>query len=207
MLRGILPPLSICTHLANVQMVSEIEIFEPLCVILAAGNSPNELKDEENAEFVRLYKKGKGREEDEDEEDGYKTIPKFYFKVHQFGLFSVASPSPLVSVLNHRNEHTPVGHTLRLFSGVERVVVIVEDPVPCQDSALIKPPHHWCDRLKRILNGIPCHLRAALTLTSELAFFFPAAIGRRVPAAEIERGVEVIFLRLRSISAQPNTNL
>ncbi len=39
-----------------------------------------ELKEEENAEFLRLYKEGKGQAATERDEE-YKSIPKFYFKV------------------------------------------------------------------------------------------------------------------------------
>ena len=46
---------------------------------ILAKRCPTELKEEENEEFVRLYKKGKGQ--GAVTEDAYKAIPKFYFKV------------------------------------------------------------------------------------------------------------------------------
>ena len=47
--------------------------------LILATKCQTDLKEEENEEFVRLYKKGKG--EGAVAEDAYKTIPKFYFKV------------------------------------------------------------------------------------------------------------------------------
>ena len=47
--------------------------------LILATKCQTDLKEEENEEFVRLYKKGKG--EGAVAEDAYKAIPKFYFKV------------------------------------------------------------------------------------------------------------------------------